>query len=76
MLLKYQKSTPLVYIDKKYKIILILIILYITIIIIGWCRGWRNSLGKPQVNLITSEAEPDKLSPFSCSNLINILFIL
>ena len=36
---------------------------------------WRTLLGELQVNLITSGTEPDKLSPFICTNHA-ILFIL
>ena len=36
----------------------------------------RNLLGEPQANLITSAAEPDKLSPFSGTNPIILLLLL
>ena len=40
-----------------------------------YMKRWKNLLGEPQANPITSGAEPDKLSPFSSINPI-ILFIL
>ena len=35
-----------------------------------------NLLGEPEANLMTSEVKPDKLSPFSGTSPIYIVFIL